>query len=403
MNNCKNVKCIKNNGFCDCSTKYNDYYNYDFKNKSGSESSKSLSCATSYSAKTQSDDDSLSCVSSDLYSDNIPYDYCPPSSPIHNPIPDCSSEQSNDLINFIDLIDLQIENNTDFIQNQINILNKSYAEIINELKQGSNNYLTVINEITNINDTIDELKLNIYNCCNPKTDTCCKCENGKIVYTDITKTHIFVIDFDITCIFITMVGGGGAGGVGCVKGMYYYSGGGGGSGGALIRRPIQVTKGTIINITVGKGSDIRFDNFGGNTTVELVYPNGDKETIVVYGGENGKPVCDDTENPPNVTGGKGGEGISCNLKGCDGDDGTISLPSYISANGGNGGSSIFFKGGNGGSSYFTIGGKGGDIDNLLGSNGYLGSGGGGSCPKSIIDITTRISGLGGDGIVIIEW
>lgn len=318
---------------------------------------------------------------------------------------DCEFIDDNFKYNqLIDTIDSQIGQNLDFVQYEINTINDSFKEVINELKIENEKYKITINEINNIHDTIDNILIKINNCncnnnCNSNCVNICNCDCKKKIYTDTTQSHTLVINNDIKFIYLTMVGGGGAGGVGFVKNIYYYSGGGGGSGACVINKPISVTIGTIITITVGKGSDARYDLKGGDTFIEILYPDLRKEVILVNGGKNGNPLIECNQS---VKGGEGGSNYLCIFKGCNGHDGLISLPSYACANGGNGGSSCFYKGGNGGSSYFNSGGNGGCIVNLLGENGVFGSGGGGSCPKSKINLECRISGCGGDGIVIIE-
>jgi hypothetical protein len=121
----------------------------------------------------------------------------------------------------------------------------------------------------------------------------------------------------------------------------------------------------------------------------------------VTGGTNAKPSRNcETE----VDRGKGGTiDMMCINNGTDGEDGQITFPSQLMANAGNGGSTSFNKGGEGGTNYFANGGNGGDRSNMIGSNGMVGSGGGGSVARLNLDFTQRTSGDGGDGFILIEY
>lgn len=294
----------------------------------------------------------------------------------------------------INSLDMQICNNMDYMQEQINFLNISYSQLIDEVICENKKYQKLASEINKIPCKINEI-INM--------DTCshtCEHQCGKKMFTDTNKEHKFVIEHDIEFICLTMVAGGGAGGVGFVKDMFFYSGGGGGSGACLINCPIPVKKGTIIKIQVGKGGNLNTKRNGQNTIVEIINPDLKMQCIQTNGGENG---CPSIECEKDVSGGIGGiSGVSV-LSGANGQNGMISMPSARTAIAGNGGNSVFFNGGNGGGNMFGIGGTGGTIDELIGQDGKFGSGGGGSCPRNIIDTTQKISGNGGDGLVIIEW
>lgn len=300
-----------------------------------------------------------------------------------NIVKDCNINQNN-------ILEIEL----DYLQTQLNILSKNMNNLQKKEQCKDNRYDQIIREFNNVytilgsnNDTLTTLK--------QVSDDCCR-----IVYTDVTTTHQFIVEEDISLLFITMVGGGGAGGVGCVDGFYYYSGGGGGSGSPLIKKPINVCMGSTINIIVGRGA--KYPEEEGQASCIIVETMGkDTITIKADGGKSGHPHYNMITK--SVNGGAGGVGINCILHGCPGEDGAISNPSQIPANGGNGASSFFCIGGRGGSSYFNIGGEGGDEDNIIGQNGNFGSGGGGSAPHLILDITQQLSGNGGDGIIIIEW
>lgn len=315
-------------------------------------------------------------------------------------------------INMLDNLDDKLDYQTDVLQHQINLINECYTDIIDDLTNKKKSTEIIINEINHINDTLEEL---ITSCCvdhNHRCDCEKTCESRKIIYTDPNHTHIFVVKPGIKFIFITAVGGGGAGGLGIIKDMYYYSGGGGGSGASIINKPISVVDGTILYITVGKGGDILSDMHGGETIIKITYPNSSIiETIVVDSGKNGNPSCSDcdTKQILNVDGGAQGNGVSCLVSGNNGVNGNVSVPSFLALNAGSGGDSVMYAGGQGAGNTFADGGEGGHVlmnsslNNMIGKPGKYGSGGGGSAAKSSIDKTQIASGCGGDGLVIVEW
>jgi hypothetical protein len=319
-------------------------------------------------------------------------------------------------INLLDNLDDKLDYQTDVLQHQINLINECYTDIINDLTTKKKSTEIIINEINQINDTLEEI---ITSCCSDHNCHCdCEkiCESRKIIYTDPNNQHIFIVKPGIKFIFITAVGGGGAGGLGIIKDMYYYSGGGGGSGASIINKPISVVDGTILYITVGKGGDILSGVHGGETIIKITYPNSSTiELIIVDSGKNGNPSLDDcdTKHVLNVDGGAQGNGVTCLISGNDGMNGNVSVPSFLALNAGSGGDSIMYAGGRGAGNTFADGGEGGhvlmkstlnnDTDVLIGKPGKYGSGGGGSAAKSFIDKTKTASGYGGDGLVIIEW
>jgi len=308
---------------------------------------------------------------------------------------------STKLLDNIVNLDIQMNDNIDFMQNQINNINNSYKEIINEILIENNRYKILVDEVNNINEKIDDIEIKLIESgCSIQYDGTCNHGCGKMIYTDVTKINVFVVEHDIEFLYLTMVAGGGAGGIGFVDGIFYYSGGGGGGGSCIINKPISVTKGTILHIKVGSGGDSKSGRHGSDSYVEILYTTHKKEIILTSGGANGHPTKDMDHD---VSGGCGGHSHLCMFDGCNGHPGETSIPSHGCSKGGCGGTSIFYKGGNGGGNYFGTGGKGGTIDRIVGENGKYGSGGGGSCPKLIIDPTERLSGNGGDGVVIIEW
>lgn len=346
------------------------------------------------------------------YSNNnycIPYNYqtCNP----------CCTNNT-DIQNLISHVDETIEKNIDFVQYQLNKINEAYIKIFKDLQQTTIKQNEIITQLTELCENTQP--------CNHQ----CNTQSSNIMYTDTSQTHIFKPTTKI--IFVTMVGGGGAGGLGYVSGSYYYAGGGGGAGACIIKKPIEIEENTIIKITIGKGGSLLDNIDGQNTIVEIITPN-KTYTIIATGGTNGNPKKTDSvinSNAPtyltpssstyiNVSGGKGGNSdLASFLKGSDGENGNVSIPSQAMAIGGNGGSSALYKGGNGGGyrdsnsmhkggngggNYFSSGGTGGTVDNMMGEDGKYGSGGGGCCPRVKIDFTQKLSGDGGNGMVLIEW
>lgn len=304
-------------------------------------------------------------------------------------------------------LDIQIES----LQYQLNIISKYYVETTKELEYLKMRNLYLESELNKINNTLSigtSLTTNDPN----------KSYTSKYVFGDPMHTHTFTVTDNVKQLFISAIGGGGAGGIGCIKDMYYYNGGGGGAASCIINKPIEVMIGTILNISIGRGGCPNECRDGGDTVINITHPDGTTDMIVIKGGTNGHPrlkgnLCanrrapastDDFEPTLNVDGGSCGESCISILKGGVGQNGSISLPSYTSAQTGTGGSSIFAMGGKGGN-ITPLNSKNPDINfshNLLGENGKYGSGGGGSVAKYSLDLSKPLAGLGGDGFVVID-
>ncbi len=309
----------------------------------------------------------------------------------------CNINKSNkEILDIFDKLDIKLDNNIDYIQEQLNIIKKSYLDIYKKTQVDNKRYELLFNEVQTINDVINNNILNVVNC--PPN----QCYSSHIMFCDTSQIHIFPIDSNvIKVIYITAVGGGGAGGRGLINNMFYYSGSGGGSGAGLIKRPIIITNNIILKITIGKGGILGNYNSsvhgthtqqcGSNTIIEIISNNCDEdnEIIILNGGQNGVPT-DCVPTTHDIKGGAGGHSDYCMLDGHDGCDGSITIPSQPISCGGNGGCSILSPGGHGGTKCHTIG-----------KDGKYGSGGGGSCPS--INVGDKLAGNGGDGIVIVEW
>lgn len=295
----------------------------------------------------------------------------------------------------IDQINENIHDRTEYLQLQLNTINQKLCNCYKKMEAENNRYINITNEINNLYDLFDDQYISP---CKNKCESKQKCCQKSFYFTDPNIVHKYVSDSN-TIIFITMVGGGGAGGIGFIDGYYYYSGGGGGAGSSYIKKPLQVYVGTILYITVGSGAKIHRD-LNTDTVIEIIHPDRQKETLIAKGGQNG---CPSLKYEQCVDGGLGGISQCCPVfSGRNGFPGRISIPSQISAAAGNGASSILYEGGVGGSSYFSVGGQSGQINQIIGQDGQFGSGGGGSAPKLVIDQSQKLSGDGGNGIVIIE-
>lgn len=342
-------------------------------------------------------------------------------------------------------------NNVHFLQLQIDALTENYKKLLEKHHCENIRYKQIITELDNlylIFEDHDDKVEKISDCIKNGISTA---NYGRMVYTDTSKIHNLIIDADIEMLFLTIVAGGGAGGIGFVKDMYYFSGGGGGAGACYIKKPIKASKNTLLKIKVGKGGYLKGchkSEHGEDSFVEIFHPqlsctsctsctssdsysntihccdchNQRCELILTKGGKNAHPNNNQVScylNNNNdidmccveISGGKGGVNDFKCFDGDDGGDGCVSVPSQFAASGGNGGCSCIYEGGCGGGNYFNNGGAGGNYLSssdrsgcmIIGSDGKFGSGGGGSAPKINIDFKKKLSGYGGDGIVIIEW
>ena len=211
----------------------------------------------------------------------------------------------------------------------------------------------------------------------------------KYVFTDPDQVYEIIVPNGIDIIFISEIGGGGAGGYAKIDG-HIYSGGGGGSGSVMIECPMSIESGSRLEIRVGRGGSIDITRDLGDSSID-----GEESSVTVFK-RNLKL------KKASVTGGRGANGNKC------GDGGKGSLSSNLNGDTGEDGQTQVFsmihnaKGGNGGSSYFGPGGLGGmsgDNSTNAGLNGKKGSGGGGA---GILDMSDK-PGNGGDGIVIIHF
>lgn len=231
-----------------------------------------------------------------------------------------------------------------------------------------------------------------------------KIQEHNAIYAFEDKDYIFP-GGNIGCITITMVGGGGAGGHGCMKNGIFYAGGGGGAGGSCLKKPVIIVNPMKeeLNIKTKIGIGGNSSSLDGTDTSVCIHVG--EKLIFKHTAQGGKHGGNQDNNN------KGGKGGACGtnemLGGYDGGAGSITLSSVGKVFGGNGGNSAFEEGGFGGyqKNFFKID---NDIDNYdhpdnstnpQGQNGYMGSGGGGSVPG----LAPELIGNGGNGFVIIEF
>ena len=250
-------------------------------------------------------------------------------------------------------------------------------------------------------------------------DQCC------YTLTNTTYIYSFYNDLDSKkMIYLTGASGGGAGGIGNIKGMYFISGGGGGAGCAISNYPLYLEPSCILTVKIGKGGNAKLMEHGNRTYIQITDIEGViYKSTILEGGKNGLPSyqmvksqntnastsknCHVIINDRICLGGLGGKiQLTCANNGNSGDPGILGLPSQNVSTGGCGGNSFFDQGGNGGGNLVAPGGFGGNKGpckfNILGSNGFWGSGGGGSCPLSNFD-RPQLSGNGGDGFVKLDF
>lgn len=244
------------------------------------------------------------------------------------------------------------------------------------------------------------------------SDDCDGVTNNLIVTDPCAPT---VLKFNHTCkVHITMVGGGGAGGIGTTIDHCFIYGSGGAAGEGLTKI-LDVQECEKWTIVVGKGGSAIDSINGGKTYIKSTLPGkneGDDDIenwiMMVGGGKNGSPQMEQVlaimDNSNDITCAdldmgeiiKGGIMVVLNCgppDTCgDGEDGGVGLPSQTAATG---------KGGC--TKYTSPGGAGGTIKNIAGKNGANGSGGGGSLPHVMDSSPLQASGNGGDGYVMLSF
>lgn len=329
--------------------------------------------------------------------------------------------------------------NIDDLQKQINKLSAKYKKLKADRNNQDIRYDQILTELNNLYTMADNFDLNL-----SKIG-----KKNRLCYYDPSKEITYNFPDDVETIFITMVGGGGAGGVGFINDMYYYSGGGGGAGTSIVYQVVQICPGAIVKINVGKGgynngeyccqsdncsscfsSSSNGADSGGNcncqsngraSTVQIICPDNQSINIIAKGGKHGHPNVNLLNYEIDVSGGENGvNSINTFLSGGNGSDGVITYPSQLQISGGGGGNSYFYQGGTGGgitdvsdnnldNLNNSLLSRSTQYHNIIGDDGFYGSGGGGSIPlpkeslEKKINNKEKLSGSGGDGFVIIEF
>lgn len=197
-----------------------------------------------------------------------------------------------------------------------------------------------------------------------------------------TSSGSFTVPLGITKIYVSGCGAGGGGGYsGATSSSVSGGGGGGGAGQSIVRSVFTVTPGQVIAITIGAGGGSGGN--GGDTVVGSL--------VTLFGGSAGGNGIPSHFGTP--AGGLGGSGYP---KGGDGSDTSANV--LGTGNAGSGGSGPF--GGGGGGARST--GAGAPLQG--GNGGGFGSGGGGSGGVTVAGtFAAPLAGIGGSGLVIIEW
>lgn len=303
-----------------------------------------------------------------------------------------------------------------FLQNRVNYLNDRYSRLKYAQRRTNRRYKKIMDEIY---DIAEDVEANNENIVSMSSQESCVGQTNRIYLDNCKKVTKIKICIDIRVIFVSMAGGGGAGGIGCVRGNKYISGGGGGSGMCCIKKPINVKKGYTLKVKVGSGGS-SMKNINGRDTYIKVYGKCKHKyigTITACGGQNGNPTINHIYSSDMDVPFNGGKTMTCNEDSNqvddtntinlsnDGQDGQLTFPSQTALCAGDGGNNVFFEGGAGGSNIFNSGGTRGiyEEDKYNGEDGNFGSGGGGSCPRLGLEDKEKLSGSGGNGFVLIEW
>jgi hypothetical protein len=205
----------------------------------------------------------------------------------------------------------------------------------------------------------------------------------------------FTVPTGVTSLKVTVVGGGGSGG-GRSDSATYVGGCGGGGGGAAIKWITGITSGTAITVTIGAGglpcsATAPANGLVGGTSSFGTYCSatggsggGYGNNLVLISQQGGGAGGIGTGGDLNIKGGGGALGSSAFCKG-----------------GGSGGSSIL----GGGAQSTLISSSGGQSGSGTGgfAGGSYGGGGGGAYASTVSASTSRVSGAGASGVVIVEW
>lgn len=245
--------------------------------------------------------------------------------------------------------------------------------------------------------------------------------------TEFTSTGTYTADTSL--VLVTMVPGGGGGGPG--RSTHGSGSGGGGAGEQCVRRPVKLTIGEMVTVTIGaagnggtfdsgnggNGTDSSFGTYvvvraglGGqgceNINAFDVGSGGGCSGGVIGGTPNDIPAVEGTGETNRHFGGASGAGsvISAMLLYMPGANcgpnagGAPGFNGSQSRGGAGGGAGLYGPGGDGGAGSNSLGPSGYGINGHQPPAGSYGAGGGGSSGG----IASRIGGVGRDGYCLVE-
>jgi hypothetical protein len=211
---------------------------------------------------------------------------------------------------------------------------------------------------------------------------------GRLRSQDFTSSGTFTVPAGVTTVWVTMCGGGGSGaGQGSNNGAP-----GGGAGAYYIKRPVEVTPGASITVTIGAGGASVLSGVTGNAQVGNDGSATSFGSVSVSGGGGGGRVLNNSNSIafvnslPGVGGAIGGAG-----------SGTVRPAESIGGRGGFSGSQLL---GGGAGGLFGNGGDARYAANAIAGETNSGAGGGGVTESGSANF---LSGAGGSGRCIVEW
>jgi hypothetical protein len=214
--------------------------------------------------------------------------------------------------------------------------------------------------------------------------------SGKLKSQEFLSSGTFTVPAGITTVWVTMCGGGGSGGGwGASNGAA-----GGGAGAYCIQRPVSVTPGASVTVTIGAGgASVTSGDAGGSAQVGNDGGATSFGAVSVSGGGGGNRVVNNSGNIV-FSGNHAGRGSA--LGGC----GITTGFRVAGSIGGRSGMSGQQNLGGGAGGLFGDGGDARNAANAIAGAANSGAGGGGVTESSQNQF---LSGAGGSGRCIVEW
>lgn len=213
---------------------------------------------------------------------------------------------------------------------------------------------------------------------------------GRLRMQEFTASGTFVVPAGVTSVWVTMCGGGGSGAVRTNTASAAATGGG--SGFFVIQRPVSVTSGASITVTIGAGGTAVSTNgaLNGNAGGDTSFGS-----LTVSGGQAGLESTTTNVLPPQGGKASNGFGSGASMAALLNFSGTYAngLDVNVLATTGP-------RGSGGGGGLFGVGGDGTNNGNAGSAAANSGGGGGGNATTSN---TSKTSGAGGSGRCIVEW